>query len=387
MIKSQINSTLLVHSQVLMPDLAILHTMLIYEHMKKIIISIGVLILVVVLIVNLFGEKPQQTVKIGAVLSLTGMAAVDGQNIKDGIEFAKKELAKDGVTLEVVYEDDATEPAKTVSAVTKVATIDSVDAIIGPTWSFLSAAAASTIQEKKIVSYNPANTSEHVEGQSDYFLFGAPKNSLKEDPSTKWLKTQNAKKVAIVLEQGAWGDSHLPPFENAIKNSGGELVITERIAFGATGADIQTIVAKLKDKNVDAVLFTGFDASTAIFINKMEEILPGTSVLAATEIAKKHNEEGKINVEEKDNIYVVIPSASKQFQDAFEKEYGRLPGSYADRAYDGVMMIVKAKLEKQEGVDLNQYIRTMNYKGYMGTYTFDSNNDLIGGEWVIEQLK
>jgi branched-chain amino acid transport system substrate-binding protein len=354
---------------------------------KKIISIIGVIILALLVIV-IFNEKPENhNVKIGAALSLTGMAAVDGQNIKDGIEFAKKKLAKDGIILEVVYEDDGTEPIKTVSAVNKLINIDKVDAIVGPTWSFLSAAVVETIQNKKIVAFNPANTSEHVEGKSDYFLFGASKNSLKEEPTTEWLKRIGSKKVAIVLEQGPWGDSHIKPFENAIKNSGGELVITERIPFGATGSDIQTIISKVINSGADAVMFTGFDSATTVFINKVQELKPGLPVLVATEIVKKQDEDGKINVSQKDNVYVVIPEASQKFREDFYKEYGRYPGSYADRAYDGTMMITKAILEKPENTDLNQYVRQMNYKGYMGTYSFDENNDLVGGNWIIEQLQ
>ena len=354
---------------------------------KKVIIGLVVVVLLVVVAVVSLPKRQEAQVKIGAVLSLTGMAAVDGQNMKEGIEFAKKELAKEGVTLDVVYEDDGTVPTKTVSGINKVVDINKVSAIIGPTWSFLSASAADTIQQKKVVSYNPGNTSEHVEGKSDYFLFGAPKNSLKEGPTTEWLKNRNAKRVAIVLEEGAWGNSHIPPFSNAVKNSGGEVVMTERIPFSFTGSDIQTIVAKIKNQKVDAVLFTGFDASTAILINKIQELTPGLPFLAATEIAKKHNEDGKIHVSEKDNVYVVIPEASQAFREAFKKEYGKMPGSYADRAFDGTMMIAKALVEKPKEAELNTYIRQMDYKGYMGTYSFDKNNDIVGGTWVVEQLK
>jgi branched-chain amino acid transport system substrate-binding protein len=355
-------------------------------NIKK-ILSIVVIIGIILGFSFVFNKPKEQGIQIGAVLSLTGMAAIDGQNIKDGIEFAKKQLAKDGIKLEVVYEDDGTEPIRTVSAINKLSDIDKVTAIIGPTWSFLSSSAADTIQNKKIVTYNPVNTSEHVENKSDYFLFGAPKNSLKQEPTKKWLEKIGAKKVAIVVEEGAWGDSHLPPFENATKEVGGEVVITEKIPFSASGTDIQTIVTKVKQSGAQAVLFTGFDSSTAVFINKVDEIAPGLPILAATEIAKKHNQDGKINVEESDNVYVIIPSASDEFKQAFEKEYGRLPGSYADRAYDGTMMIVKAIIEKPDGADLNKYIREMNYEGFMGTYKFDANNDIVGGEWIVEQLK
>ena len=354
--------------------------------MKKLIIGLIVLVIVGSFVLVSTNQKEGKHVMIGAPLSLTGTASIDGQNIKDGIEFAKKDLEKQGIILEVIYEDDATEPAKTISAIKKLKDFDKVDAIIGPTWSYLASASADTIQKNKIVSYNPANTSEHVEAQSEYFLFGAPKNSLKEKPTEEWLKSINAKKVAIVLEQGSWGDSHIKPFENAIKSSGGELVLTERISFGATGTDIQTIISKVMSSGADAVLYTGFDESTALITNKKKDMGATFAILEASGIVKKHDEDGKVNVQPEDNIYVIIPKASESFQNAFKQEYGRLPGSYTDSAYDGTMMLAKAMVEKPEDTDLNQYIRQMNYEGYMGTYTFDSNNDLAGGEWVVEKL-
>lgn len=353
---------------------------------RKIIIG-GIIVLLIFTIFT-FGnrDKDSEKIKIGAVLSLTGMAAADGENMKAGIEFAKMSLAKEGINLEVVYEDDETESAKTVSAVNKVTDIDGVSAIIGPTWSFLSASAASTIQNKEIVSFNPANTSEHVEGQSDYFLFGAPKNSLKEEKATEWLEKTDAKRVAIVVDDGAWGESHLKPFENAIKNTNGILVTTERLPFGVTGSDIQTIIAKLVSLNVDAVLYTGFDQSTAMFINKKDSLGAEFSVLAATEIVRKQNKERVVQIDKDDNIYLLVPETSEEFVEEFTKEYGYTPGPYADRAYDGTILIAKAMLEKPENTSLNEYIRQMNYEGYMGIYSFDENNDLAGGKWVVEQI-
>ena len=58
-----------------------------------------------------------KTVKVGAVLALTGYAAIDGGNIKDGIELAKTDLQKEGITLNVEYYDDATDPKQTVAGV------------------------------------------------------------------------------------------------------------------------------------------------------------------------------------------------------------------------------------------------------------------------------
>jgi branched-chain amino acid transport system substrate-binding protein len=353
---------------------------------KKIILIIVALIVVIGLIISNSSSEVYD-VKIGAVLSLSGPAAIDGENIRSGIEFAKLNLERQGINLEVIYENDETESSKTVSAVKKISSIDNVDAMVGPTWSFLASAAAETIKNEKIVSFNPANTSEYVEGSNEYFIFGSPKNSLKADPVANWLKEIGAKKVAIAVLQGTWGDSHIPPFEEAIRSVDGELVLTERIPFGATGTDIQTVIAKIIVTGADAVLFTGFDESTALMVNKKKDMMAEFALLDAGNISKKQDEQGKVNINPEDEVYAIIPTTSQKFEDAYKKEYGILPGAYVDRAYDGTMMLAKAISEKPENVELKEYIKEMNYEGYMGTYNFDENNDVIGGEWVIEQIK
>jgi len=353
--------------------------------MKKIFIT---LIIVVVLGALVFSQnKEDSDLRIGAVLSLTGFAAVDGENIKSGIEFARANLAKKGINLEVIYEDDATQPAKTVGAINKLSGIDSVSAIIGPTWSFLASAASETISQKGIVAFNPANTSEFVEGGEGYHVFGAPKNALKEKYATQWLQENGAKKIAIVLEQGTWGDSHILPFKNAVENVGGEVVFFEMIPFESDGQDIQTMVSKVKNEGADAVLFTGFDTSTALFINKTKDINPGLAILVATEIARKQNEEGIINVDPEDNVFVIAPRASSKFREDYKKEYGEFPGAYADRSYDGTMLLAEALLNKSDDQKLIDYIKNNTYEGYLGKYSFDKKGDLIGGDWEVEQLK
>ena len=80
-------------------------------------------------------------IRMGAVLSLTGQGATDAEEMRRGIELARTDLAKRGIAVDVVYEDDATDPKRTVAAFEKLARVDQVDFVVGPTWSFLGDAA------------------------------------------------------------------------------------------------------------------------------------------------------------------------------------------------------------------------------------------------------
>lgn len=333
-----------------------------------------------------------QEIVIGAVLSETGMASIDGNNIKSGIEFAREELEKKGIKVRVVYEDDQTNPKNTVTAIQKLVDINHPQALIGPTWSFLAEAAGPVVEKNKIVSMSPANTSEFVSVNSEYFFFGAPKNIAKEKYAEDWIKERGLKRVAIVVEKSGWGESHVIPFENAIKNSGAELVFVERFNFSQNttdGGDLKTIIMKAKDLNIDGILYTGFDQSTAVLIGKKQELKANFQMLMATEIPLGLQKKGIVHITDADNMFAIIPKDSQSFNDAYKARYNEYPGSYADRGYDSLMLLVSALQNKGE-MDLKDYLRSdasTKYKGYAGVYDFDQRGDIKESTWKVMKIK
>ena len=333
-----------------------------------------------------------QEIVIGAVLSETGMASIDGNNIKSGIEFAKEELAKKGVKVRVVYEDDQTNPKNTVTAIQKLVDINHPQALIGPTWSFLADAAGPIVEKNKLVTISPANTSEFVTTNTDYFFFGAPKNTAKEVETTKWIKERDLKRIAIVVEKSGWGESHIVPFENAIKNAGAELVFTERFNFSQNttdGGDLKTIILKAKESGVDGILYTGFDQSTAVLIGKKQELKADFQILMATEIPLGLQKRGVVHITDADNMFALIPQDSQSFNEAYKARYNEYPGSYSDRGYDSLMLLVSA-LQNKGNMNLKDYLKSNSspkYKGYAGVYDFDQKGDIKDSTWKVVKIK
>lgn len=90
------------------------------------------------------------------------------------MELAQHDLAEQGIQVEFIYEDDATDPSKTISAVNNIL-LEKPQAVIGLTWSFLASSAAPILDNAQVPFYMPANTSEFVETDSKYAFFGSPK--------------------------------------------------------------------------------------------------------------------------------------------------------------------------------------------------------------------
>ena len=102
---------------------------------RKLLIAIAACLLL-----SACAQTGQDTIKIGAVLSLSGPAAAYGDASRQAIDLAVQEINAgggiNGKELVVVYEDDHTNAQQAVSAFQKVANIDGVAAVIGGTWDF-----------------------------------------------------------------------------------------------------------------------------------------------------------------------------------------------------------------------------------------------------------
>ncbi len=358
--------------------------------MKKLVLIVVIAIIVIVLIVLSGGSKSDrattaQVIRIGGVLSLSGAAAQDGESIKNGMELAKVDLKKQGVDVEFIYQDDKTEAKDTVSAINAVA-VQKVDAIIGPTWSFLGDAGVPVINQLKLVALMPANTSEYVSSRSPYAFFTTSKVEQLISPLATWLKEHNKKRIVLVYNKAAWGEVVGKAVEVAAKQAGAEVVYIEAVQYGSEVETLPTTLAKIRSLNADLLFFEiDDDKGLATLFKKVQELnIPGDIMSVTTSLARVLSSGVAAP---KNDFYIVSPTLSVEFKNIYTAHYGKAPGAYADRAYDSVMLLADAMKKKGE-VPLVEYLRTQtDYPGLAGRYKFDVNNDIIGGDWVVEKLK
>jgi branched-chain amino acid transport system substrate-binding protein len=360
------------------------------KNTKAIWIGVFAIILAVILIVVL--KKPvvpqnSGAIKIGAVLSLTGSASADGEALKQGIEFAKEELSKKGVSVEVVYEDDKTESADTVSAINALS-VRNVQAIIGPTWSFLGDAAVPVIDRLKIVSVMPVTTTEVVNGKSEYLFHGSIKNALMKDEFTAFIKEKNIKKIAFIGNDDAWSGSILAPLAESAAANGAEIVIKEQVPFGSEAASMPSVLTKIKQQKPDVIIFSIFDdQGISKLVNGARQQGLMVPIIATDTSLRRVVSEGLLGNTSLENLYDITPESDGSFEKAYEARYGVKPKTFTDRGYDALMILVDA-IQNKKDMSLKDYLHTKtNYKGYATTYTFDMNGDVKGGQWQLMPLQ
>ncbi len=358
---------------------------------SKIIAGVIVVILIIWAIAAGVSKNSQpqavETIKIGAVLSLSGIASSDGESIKNGLELARTDLKARGIDVDIAYQDDKTEPKDTVSAMNALGALN-VEAVIGPTWSYLADSGVPVGDRSKMVMIMPANTSEYVNARSPYAFFTTNKVERLSQPLTEWLKQSGKKRIAIIRNQGAWYEVVEKAVLAAAKEAGVEVVFNENMQFGTAQSVMATILTKMKAKNPD-IIFTEIDdeQGITIFFNRSQQLKIDADLMSVTTALGRIVASGSIILNPGNELFLIAPKTSDSFNEKYKATYGTNAKPYADRSYDSLMLLVDA-IQNRGDMALNEYLRTRaNYKGFIGTYKFDANGDISEGEWVVTKLK
>ena len=325
-------------------------------------------------------------IKIGAILSITGEASEDGQSIKNGIDLAIKDLKVEGYDVDINYQNDGTDPNITISGISDLKNWGA-QAIIGPTWSFLGDAAAQYFENNKLVSFQPANTSEFTQ-YNDYTLFGSPKIQNSEAIIKDFLLENNIKTIVMLSSKGPWYDKHNQIMQKLVGEMNIKVIYQASIEFDDLKS-IDTILYKIKDKNIDLFLVNIDDeAQLKTLFNVFNLYNFNSKILTATTAVNKViSKNNQLNTNLKALIYFLTQEHKSDFADKYDIEYKSAPSLNSQAGYDGTKMLVYALSKKSETQDLLDYIKNNPYQGYIGLYKFDDNNDISLNNWVIKKLR
>jgi branched-chain amino acid transport system substrate-binding protein len=348
-------------------------------------------ILAIVLVGSLFfanscAKKEPETIKIGAILPLSGDAAQYGEWGKSGISLAADEInSKGGIKgkrVEVIYEDDAADPKKGVAAVNKLINIDKVKLIVGPIPSTVTLAVAPICEKSKVVIMS-SSSSPAITRTGDYIFRNWPSDDFEGVAMAKYAIKKNFKKVAILHINNEYGLGVANVFKKEYSKLGGVVLITETYMQGSS--DMRPQLTKIKKYNPDVIYLVGHAKENGHVIKQANDLNIKAQIL------------GTVGVEGPDLINIAGKSAEglvytapafdpdspdptiKTYQEAYIKKYGKKSEIFAATTYDATK-IITFMIEKY-GYDPDKIkdglYKLKNYQGVSGITTFDENGDVI----------
>jgi len=301
------------------------------------------------------GSVSGEPIKIGASVELTGSAAEGGQSILMAVEVAVDMINEqggiNGRPVELVVRDTEGNPTRGVSIIRDFAQKENALAVIGGYFSTVMLAQSPIIKEEEIpfmiaTSNVPASV---LNGMP--WTFGVRMHAVVTARYTlDFLKRHfNTDKVAILYEDGGYGQGALEAMTQALEERGLKPVAAE--SFNLNDKDMTAQVTRARDAGAEAVYLMGIGASNGYVLTAMEKI--GWKVPVVGEMGASQPAVWEVAQEAAEGVFVIqtanftsdqVRETAKEFLDRYIQKHGRKPMMHAPTAqgFDGAMLLFNA---------------------------------------------
>lgn len=241
--------------------------------------------------------QSNDTITLGAAVSLTGKYTTNGEHTRRGYDLAVKKINEAGgvkvgdktYKLEVKYYDDESTPARGAELAERLIKQDGIKFLLGPYSSGMTKAMAPVTEENKIpmVEANGASRSLFTNNwkylfatlsTSEQYLAGAIK--LAAENADKLGKEPGDIKVAMAFENDPFSQDVRSGVLDDMKEYGMEAVIDDQLPPELS--DMGATLTKVKALKPDLLIVSGHSKGAATAIRQISEMKIDVPVLAMT---------------------------------------------------------------------------------------------------------
>lgn len=351
------------------------------KNMRSLIKVVGAIILWSMLIISFYAQAEVKTpYKIGAVLSITGPNAPLGTPERDTLRMLEEQINRaggvDGHPLEIIIEDDATDPASAVRATMKLIEQDKVIALIGSSGT-PSTLAMIPVLEKADVPLMACAAGLAITDPIKKLVFRTPQTDvLVVNRLLKYLQKLAMVKIAVIYDTNAFGVSGRDQIRRFAPQYG--ITVAREEAFKTEDTDMTVQLTRIRATDVQAVICWGTNPAPAIIARNMKQLGMPIPLFQSHGIANRKFIElggeavnGVIFPAGKLLVAGSLPDNDPQkplllqYLRSFREKYGRDPDTFGGHAWDALQMLVQVL--KKSGSDkyrLREEIE--NIKGFIG---------------------
>lgn len=306
-----------------------------------------------------------KTVKVGAILSVTGPAANLGAPEEKTLKMMVNEYNKNGgfngQKVEVVIKDTASKSENALSFAKQLIEEEGVIAIIGPTTSGETMAIKDLCEKSKVPLISCAAAEAIVDPQAHY-VFKTPQ---KDSYVVKWIfdsmKKKNITKVGVLASLSGFGKGGLDQLVKYAPEYG--ITITAQESYDPATTDLTALLTKLSASGAEAIVNWSIEPAQSIVAKNMKQLnltIPlyqshGFGNIKYVEAAGDAAEGtifpcGRLLVAEE------LPDSNAQktllvnYKEQYEAMYKEDVSSFGGYAYDA-LLILKTAIEQAKSTD------------------------------------
>lgn len=353
------------------------------------------------------------TLLIGGVGPLTGDYSTYGVSVQNGAQIAVDEINKaggvNGVKLELKFEDDETDPTKSVNAYNTLMDAG-MKVSLGAVTSAACIAVANETQKDGIFMLTPSGSQKECVQYDNCFriCFTDPQQGT---VSADYIaKNLDAKKIAIIYDKSNdYSAGIADTFEKEAKVKGLE-VVTKQAFTDQTNTDFNVQLQKAKDAGAELIFLPIYAQEAASILMQAQKAGMNIPFFGCDGLDGIFEKLGKANVAASEGVMLLTPFAAdakdektQSFVKAYKAAYGEntTPDQFAADGYDAVYTI-KAAMEKagikdanidvkELGTKLSAAMTEITVEGLTGTMTWNAEGEptkdakavkIVNGEYV-----
>ncbi len=329
---------------------------------------------------------PQEKVKIGIAVPLSGGAASYGTDIKNALLFANKRIANNAY--EFVIEDDHCNDKDAVNIAQKMVNIDKVQFMLGFGCSGTVLASAPVYERAKVVVIASGTGAPKITDAGDYIFRTKPSLDV---AGQKLFRDMAAKyrKVGLITEETAYCQGLTDAVIQSKKNE--DIEIYNENYLPQTD-DFRSMLTKLKAKGVEALFLNTQGEDTLITIFKQLMVLNwdvqlyGTFHPGSLSFLEEFGEkaDGIIYADTPFNHQMLNKQGLKVYAE-FEQEYGKARASehFVTLSYASFSALHDALTSlgaNATGEDVKEFLYSTQFTNIIDGYSFDENGDVVSDQ-------
>jgi branched-chain amino acid transport system substrate-binding protein len=338
----------------------------------------------------------QEKIKIGVIVTLSGPAAVLGQQARDGFALAVKDLGgkMGGREVEVVAVDDELKPDAAVTKVRGLLERDKVDFVVGPIFSNILQAIHKPVVDSRtfLISPNAGPSSYAGKECSPFFYVTSYQNDQVHEILGKVAQDRGYKRVYVMVPNYQAGKDSAAGFKLDYK---GEIVAETYVPLGTL--DFQVELSKIASMKPDAI-FTFMPGGMGVSLVKqfkqagLADQIPFLSAFTVDESTLPAQQDAAIGMFGGSDWAPNLDNPhNKKFVAEYEATYNSVPATYAMQAYDAAMLIdsavkaVKGDLTNKDAVAAA--LRKADFTSLRGGFKFNTNGYPIQDFYLTKVAK
>ncbi len=328
--------------------------------------------------------QAQEKLKIGVVTTLSGPAAVLGQQLRNGLQLAIKDNGGKlgGREVELFVQDDELKPDVAVSKAKALIDRDKVDFVVGPIFSNILVAIMKPVTEGGAFLISPNAGTSNFAGKecNPNFFVTSYQNDQNHEVMGKYAQDAGMKKVFIMAPNYPAGKDSLAGFKRFFKGE-----VADEVYVPLNQLDYSAELSKIAASGSEAVFVFLPGGMGVNFVKQFRQAgladkMKFLSAFTVDESTLPAQKEAALGFFGGANWAPDLDNAqNKKFVEGYQKEYnGAIPATYAFQSYDAGLLIdgaLKAVGGKTDNKDaLRAALEKAPFTSLRGNFKFGANH-------------